>query len=103
MDWSVFIHSFKDIFIYLPSWILSELQTFFSNIFLPLSWFFNLLKGFFSGLSSVPSITTLSWGFTDNVITFFNTIPYWNYLMFGVASALSILILVFLFRRFSDF
>jgi len=103
MDWANIVHSFKDIFVYLPSWILTGLQTFFSNIFLPLSWFFNFLKGFFSGLNSAPSITTLEFGFSDNVLTFFNTIPYWNYLMFGVGAGLSILILVFLFRRFSDF
>jgi hypothetical protein len=103
MDWTGFVHSFYDIFFYLPSWILGQLQTFFANIFTPLSWFLNFLKGFFGGLNSTPTSTTLPWTFDANILAFFNAIPYWNYLMFGLGAGLSILILTFIFRRFADF
>lgn len=103
MDWTAFVHTFKDLFIYLPQWILSQLQTFFSNVFTPLSWFFNFLKGFFAGANSTPSIQALVWDLDSSYLSFFNAIPYWNYLMFGIGAGLSILILMFIFRRLVDF
>jgi hypothetical protein len=102
MDWTDFVHTFKDVFFYLPSWILGQLQAFFSNIFTPLSWFLNFLKGFFAGLNSTPA-EPLSWTFDSGTLAFFQTIPYWNYLMFGIGAGISILILVFIFRRFAEF
>lgn len=103
MDWTDFVHNFKDLFFYLPAWIFENLQTFFSNIFTPLSWFFNFLKGFFGGINSTPISTPLSWTFESSYTSFFTAIPYWNYLMLGIGAGLSILILVFIFRRLAQF
>jgi hypothetical protein len=103
MDWTDFVHTFKDLFYYLPIWVLGQLQVFFSNIFTPLSWFLNFLKGFFDGINTSSTITPLGWSFDSSTTSFFTTLPYWNYLMFGIGAGLSILILVFIFRRFADF
>ncbi len=95
-------HIFFDIFNVLR-YIVDNISTFFSILFVPLQWIFNFLKGFFVGINSAPPATAISWVFPTNIMAIFNAIPYFSVLTSAVASALGILILVFIFRRFVEF
>jgi formylmethanofuran dehydrogenase subunit A len=84
-------------------YVLSNIASFFSILFNPLAWLFNLLKGFFDGVSSPPPATAIAWTFPDNIMAVFNAIPYFNLIEYACGAGISILVLVFIFRRFAEF
>jgi len=94
------IHHIYDFF-YIAQYLLDNLGDLFAIIFTPLTWIFNFVKGFFVSAFATPPDPEIEWIFPDNVIAFFNSIPYWNYLMFAIGSGIAILLLVFIFKRLS--
>lgn len=84
-------------------YVLSNIASFFSILFNPLAWLFNFLKGFFIGVSSPAPTAEISWVFPDNIMAVFNAIPYFNLIEYACGAGISILILVFIFKRFTEF
>ncbi len=84
-------------------YVFSNITTLMGVLFTPLSRIFNFLKGFFDGVSTPPPTTAVSWVFPSNVIAVFNSIPYFSTLTFACGAGISILLLVFIFRRLAEF
>ena len=84
-------------------YVLSNIASFFSILFNPLAWLFNFLKGFFDGISSPPPTTAIAWTFPDNILAVFNAIPYFGTIEYACGAGISILVLIFIFRRFAEF
>ena len=84
-------------------YVFSNIGTLFSYLFTPLTGLFNFAKGFFDGIASTPPATAVSWTFPSNVMAVFNAIPYFSVIEYACGAGLSILILIFIFRRLVDF
>ena len=95
------IHHIYDVF-YIFQYLIDQLQTLISILFTPLTWVFNFVKGFFISAFADPIEPTITWTFDDQYLAVFQAIPYWNILMFGIGAGLSILVLVFIFKRLSS-
>jgi len=95
-------HHFYDIF-YLVQWFLSNLGGMISTAFTPLIWIFNFIKGFFA--SATSSLETLGIEIeeidlmTDNVQTFFNSVPYFDLITMGVSGILGIFVIMFIVKK----
>ena len=96
------IHSAFDFFNVLR-YVISNLGSLFSYLFTPLTGLFNFAKGFFDGIASTPPATAVSWIFPDNIMAVFNAIPYFSVIEYACGAGISILILIFIFRRLVEF
>jgi len=95
-------HHFYDIF-YLVQWFLDNLGDMLAIAFTPLIWIFNFVRGFFvSATSSLEDLgieieeTTLM---TDNLQTFFDSVPYFDLLLTGVSGLLGIFVIMFIVKK----
>jgi len=95
------IHHIYDVF-YIFQYFIDQLQTLFSIIFVPLTWIFNFVKGFFVSAFSTPIEPEITWTFDDKYLAIFQALPYWNTFMFSIGAGISILFLVFIFKRLSS-
>lgn len=95
------IHHFYDIF-YVIQYLLDNLQDLFAIITTPLMWIFDFVKGFFVSAFATQTTAEIDWVFPDNVIALFNSIPYWNVFTFAIGTGLTILMLVFVFKRLTS-
>jgi len=80
-------------------YVISNIGTLISVLFLPLNWLFAFLKGFFVGISTPPPDTAIAWNFPSNVMTLINTIPHMQLLEQILGVALAITVLSFIFRK----
>jgi hypothetical protein len=94
------IHHFYDIF-YAFHYLLENLGIFFTTIFKPIVYFFYLLKGFFTASFIKPEETDIAWSFGSEIMDVFLAIPYWSVFMFALGGGVSILIIIFIFKRLS--
>lgn len=96
------IHNLYDVF-YIVQYLLDNLQSLFDIVLTPLTWTFNFVRGFFVSafIDDIPP--TITWVFPEEVIGVFNSIPYWEVFTFGIGASISILVLVFIFRRLLNF
>lgn len=84
-------------------YIFGNIADLFTILFTPLVWLFNFLKGFFSGAFSAAPATEIGWVFPDNLLAVFNAVPYFTLIEYACGAGLSILVLVFIFRRLTEF
>jgi len=96
------IHHIYDVF-YVFQYLIDNLQSLFDIVLTPLAWVFNFVKGFFISAFIEDIPPAITWTFPDEVVGVFNSIPYWDVLTFGIGAGLSILVLVFIFRRLLSF
>jgi len=95
-------HHFYDIF-YIVQWFLENLGNMLSVAFTPLIWIFNFIKGFF--VSATSSLEDLGLEIeemdlmTDNLQTFFDSVPYFDLIMTGVAGILGIFVIMFIVKK----
>jgi len=98
------IHHISDFFT-LIWWLLDTLKALFSTLVQPLTWAFNFGKGFFSTAFKTPEQLGLEVGqigsFSQSVFDFFDIIPYFNYILMGIAGVLWILFLAFIVKKLS--
>lgn len=92
------IHHLYDFF-YIAQYLVDNLGELFAIIFFPLTWIFNFVRGFFVSAFAPPVEPEISWIFPEQILELFNAIPYWNILMFSLGAGISILLLVFVFKR----
>lgn len=92
------IHHIYDFF-YIAQYLVDNLGELFEIIFTPLTWVFNFVKGFFISAFATPVEPTITWVFSDEILSVFEAIPYWNIFTFAIGSGIAILMLVFVFRR----
>lgn len=98
-------HHFYDIF-YVVQWFLDNLGSMLSTAFLPLTWVFNFVKGFFVSASmslaeleiEVPESMNL---ISDNVIAVFEIVPYFNLLLTAIAGVFGLMVIVFIVKNAS--
>jgi hypothetical protein len=96
------VHHIYDLF-YIAEWFLSNLSDMFLIAFKPLVWIFNYVKGFFASAGStiaelgleLPEVEVL----TDDVLSAFNSIPYFSLLITGIGGALALLVVAFIFKK----
>ena len=84
-------------------YVFSNIANLFSLLFTPLTGVFNFVKGFFDGIVSTPPATAVSWVFPDNIMAVFNAIPYFSVIEYACGAGLSVLVLIFVFRRLVEF
>lgn len=84
-------------------YVITNLGTFFSYIFTPITGFFNFIKGFFDGVSTPPPTTEMTLGWQTQVMTIFNAIPHFSLFCWACGAAVAILLLVFIFRHLAVF
>jgi len=95
-------HHFYDIF-YIVQWFLSNLGDMLSTAFTPLTWIFNFVRGFF--VSATSSLEALGIEIeemdlmTDNLETFFDSVPYFDLLLTGVAGILGIFVIIVIAKK----
>jgi hypothetical protein len=102
MDLDTLVHIGFDCF-NVASYVFSNIGSLFGYLFTPLTGLFNFAKGFFDGIATTAPATAISWTFPDNVMAVFNAIPYFSLLEYACGAGISILILIFIFRRLVDF
>ena len=98
-------HHFYDIF-YVVQWFLDNLGDMLSNAFIPLTWIFNFVKGFFVSATmsveelgiEIPEMTLVS----DNVKAVFEIVPYFGLLTTSIAGVFGIMIIIFIAKRASQ-
>lgn len=84
-------------------YVFSNIANLFSLLFTPLTGIFNFVKGFFDGIVATPPATAVAWTFPDNIMAVFNAIPYFSVIEYACGAGLSVLVLVFAFRRLVEF
>ena len=84
-------------------YVFANIANLFSLLFTPLTGVFNFVKGFFDGIVSPAPATAVAWTFPDNVMAVFNAIPYFSVIEYACGAGLSVLILIFAFRRLVEF
>jgi hypothetical protein len=87
----------------LARYIFSNIADLFTILFTPLIWLFNFIKGFFIGIATPPPATAITWVFPDNIMAVFNAIPYFGLLEWACGAALSIFVLIFVFKHIAAF
>ncbi len=95
-------HHFYDIF-YTVEWFLDNLAEILSVAFLPLTWIFNFVKGFFVSATSsledlgieIEEVDLMS----ENLENFLELIPYFDLILSGVAGILGIFIILFIVKK----
>lgn len=96
------IHHIYDNF-YIGLYLIDNLGILFGIIFTPLTWIFNFVRGFFVAAFATDITPTITWTMPDNIMAVFSAvIPYWTTLTFAVGAGLSILILIFILKRFTS-
>jgi hypothetical protein len=95
------IHHIYDFF-YIAQYLIDNLGNLFAIIFTPLTWIFNFVKGFFVSAFAPPVEPTITWTFSNEILSVFNAIPYWNIFIFAIGSGIAILVLVFIFKRLTS-
>lgn len=98
-------HHFYDIF-YVIQYFLDNLGTMLSNAFLPLTWVFNFVRGFFASATmsleeleiEVPESMTL---ISENTIAVFEIVPYFNLLLTAIAGIFGLMIIIFIVKNAS--
>jgi len=96
------LHHLYDVF-FIFQWILDNLSDVFVSIFSPLKWIFSFLKGFWTSAMADPIAPPYVYEYSEGILEFFETIPYWNYLLLSIGAGLSILTIVFIFKRLVHF
>ncbi len=92
------IHHIYDFF-YIGQYLVDNLGDLFAIIFSPLTWIFNFIKGFFISAFADPVEPTITWVFSPEILEVFEAIPYWGTFTFAIGAGMTILILVFIFKR----
>ena len=96
------VHSAFDFFNVLR-YVIENLGSLFSYLFTPLTGLFNFAKGFFDGIATPAPTTAMTLGWSTNVMAVFNAVPYFNLLEWACGAGISVMILIFIFRRLVDF
>jgi hypothetical protein len=96
-DW--LIHYVSDVFIFL-GWLFSILKELIMTFLSPVAYTFNFLKSFtlsaFSGAQSPP----VSYTFSNEIMSVFNTIPYWSVLCSIIGVAILVILGIVILRLF---
>jgi hypothetical protein len=96
------IHHFYDVFL-LFSWFYDNLSNMFSIVFTPLFWIFNFTKGFLTSATSTLEELNIQLEevelYTTNVASFFDAIPYFNFLLAGGGALIGIFFVIFIIKK----
>lgn len=92
------IHHIYDVF-YIAQYLIDNLVELFEVVFIPLIWVFNLIKGFFISAFADPVEPGIDWVFSDEILSVFQVIPYWDIFTFALGAGISIIVLVFILKR----
>jgi len=95
------IHHIYDFF-YIAQYLIDNLGEFFAIVFSPLTWIFNFVRGFFISAFVSPVEPTITWEFSDEVLSVFQAIPYWDIFTFALGAGIAIIVLIFIFKRLAQ-
>jgi len=83
------IHYLNDFFIFL-GWVFSILKELISVFTLPIYYVFNFLKSFTISSFSTPILPSASYSFSPEIMSIFQSLPYWSVII----SVLGITVLI---------
>ena len=92
------LHFLNDTWVFL-GWIFHIISEIISLFIMPLNFVIELIRGFLISAFSDPSNFAFSWD--NNVIEFFNYIPYWENAKEVVGICILILGLIFVLKQFT--
>lgn len=95
------IHHIYDVF-YIAQYLINNLGDLFLIIFTPLTWVFNFVRGFFVSAFSADVEPDITWVFSDEILSVFQAIPYWDIFTFALGAGIAIIVLVFIFKRLTN-
>ena len=75
----VIFHNINDVFV-VVIWLGVGLKTIFLSLISPVSYFFNIIRWFFSTAFQVPDVPVATYQFSAEVLEVFQVIPYWSIL-----------------------
>ena len=81
-------------------WVFHNLTLVLKQVFLPVRFVYAFLKSAISSAFATPITPDLPFSFNSDVMALFHTIPYFNFLIGGVAVAFGIIVLVVLVKVF---
>lgn len=91
-------HSLSDVFVF-GGWFFSTLANLFSKLWLPVGYLFNFFSAFVSKAFSSPIVENI-WGFSDEIMSVFNRIPYWENMSFVLGICILIIVGVSILKQF---
>jgi hypothetical protein len=95
-------HTTLDAF-YSLAYILENALNVFNIIIKPLTFIFNFIKGFFDGLATIPEELEIEYTFAENVMSVFETVPYFSLLVASIGAGLMMLLLSYLVGKLTKF
>jgi hypothetical protein len=92
-------HAINDVFTFL-GWVFSNLLQFLHNLFLPVNYIFQFIKGF-TDTAFQPAIPPVNvWTFPAGITAIFNAIPYWATISHVIALAFFVIVAVSILKNF---
>lgn len=86
----VIFHNINDVFVIFV-WLGVSLKTIFLSLLTPITYFFNIVRWFFSTAFQSPSIPAVNYALSPEIMDIFSAIPYWSL----ISTILGALILMF--------
>jgi len=91
-------HSLSDIFIF-GGWFFSTLGILLSKLWLPVNFIFNFFSAFVEKAFTTPEPQNI-WVFNSEIMSVFETIPYWNTLTFILGVGILIIVGMAILKQF---
>lgn len=91
-------HSLSDVFVF-GGWFFSALGTLLGKLWLPINYVFNFFSAFIEKAFSTPQAQEI-WSFSDEVMTVFEKIPYWNTMISVLGVCILVIVGVSILKQF---
>jgi hypothetical protein len=94
-------HNVSDVFVF-GGWFFGNFKVFFSRILTPIKYVYTFTKSFVSvAFDTADTSSKNIWYFQDNVMSVFNSIPYWHTFSVVIGICLIILLGFAVFKQLS--
>lgn len=91
-------HSLSDVFIF-AGWFFSTLGNLLSKLWLPVNFIFTFFSAFVEKAFTNPEPQNI-WVFSDEIMSVFETIPYWSTLTFVLGIGILIIVGMAILKQF---
>jgi hypothetical protein len=89
----------SDFFVFL-GWAWQNFTIVFGKVFLPVRFIYVFLKEFIANAFGAPIAPATGIAWDNNVLTIFNSMPYFHELIFGLVVCVVLLMVIFLLKQF---
>ena len=93
--------SIQDFFVFV-GWLFQSVIELFSHIFDPVRFFYTFLQSFFSNAFAPPISPENIWSFDNQTLAVFQSIPYFDTLIYAAVAGVAILFIVFILKTINQ-